>query len=70
MDREGMHTSPENLLFYVHQVIESTAENTSSMLQDILAQRHTEIDYITGYLLNAPEPTVSPYLRIPACLNW
>ncbi len=51
MDREGMHTSPENLLFYVHQVIESTAENTSSMLQDILAQRHTEIDYITGYLL-------------------
>lgn len=46
-----MHTSPENLLFYVHQVIESTAENTSSMLQDILAQRHTEIDYITGYLL-------------------
>ncbi|MCS0528783.1 2-dehydropantoate 2-reductase [Klebsiella grimontii] len=51
MDREGMHTSPENLLFYVHQVIESTAENTSSMLQDILAQRHTEIDYITGFLL-------------------
>ena len=51
MEREGMHTSPENLLFYVHQVIESTAENTSSMLQDILAQRHTEIDYITGFLL-------------------
>jgi 2-dehydropantoate 2-reductase len=34
-----------------HQVIESTAENISSMLQDIRAQRHTEIDYITGFLL-------------------
>ncbi|MGE0971618.1 2-dehydropantoate 2-reductase [Klebsiella sp. WOUb02] len=51
MEREGLHTSPENLLFYVHQVIESTAENISSMLQDIRAQRHTEIDYITGFLL-------------------
>jgi 2-dehydropantoate 2-reductase len=39
MEREGIHTSPENLLFYVHQVIESTAENISSMLQDIRAQR-------------------------------
>ncbi|MEF3111478.1 2-dehydropantoate 2-reductase [Raoultella sp. WB_B2P2-3] len=51
MEREGIHTSPENLLFYVHQIIESTAENISSMLQDIRAQRHTEIDYITGFLL-------------------
>lgn len=51
MEREGIHTSPENLLFYVHQVIENTAENISSMLQDIRAQRHTEIDYITGFLL-------------------
>jgi 2-dehydropantoate 2-reductase len=50
MEREGIHTSAENLLFYVDQVIESTAENISSMLQDIRAQR-TEIDYITGYLL-------------------
>ncbi|MBD3743590.1 hypothetical protein IE980_04885 [Klebsiella pneumoniae] len=52
MEREGIHTSAENLLFYVEQVIESTAENISSMLQDVRAQRHTEIDYITGFLLN------------------
>ena len=32
-------------------MIESTAANISSMLQDIRQQRHTEIDYITGYLL-------------------
>ncbi|MFP1915592.1 2-dehydropantoate 2-reductase [Lonsdalea quercina] len=51
MDREGLHTSTESLLLYIHQIIHNTAANTSSMLQDILAQRHTEIDYITGYLL-------------------
>lgn len=51
MTREGFHTSPESLLLYVNQVIDLTAENISSMLQDIRALRHTEIDYITGFLL-------------------
>lgn len=51
MQREGHHTSPESLLDYVEQVIDSTATNISSMLQDVRVQRHTEIDYITGYLL-------------------
>ncbi|PWC18522.1 2-dehydropantoate 2-reductase [Brenneria corticis] len=51
MEREGFHTSADSLLIYVNQIIHNTAANTSSMLQDILAQRHTEIDYITGYLL-------------------
>ncbi|MEO3989742.1 2-dehydropantoate 2-reductase [Pseudocitrobacter cyperus] len=51
MAREGIHTSTENLLFYVTQVIERTGENISSMLQDVRALRHTEIDYITGFLL-------------------
>ncbi|MBU4684603.1 2-dehydropantoate 2-reductase [Cedecea davisae] len=51
MEREGHHTSQQSLLDYVEQVICSTAENTSSMLQDIRLERHTEIDYITGYLL-------------------
>lgn len=51
IEREGHHTSADDLRYYVEQVIDSTAENISSMLQDIQALRHTEIDYITGYLL-------------------
>ncbi|MER2493074.1 ketopantoate reductase family protein [Catenovulum sediminis] len=35
----------------VYQVIENTAENYSSMQQDVAHQRKTEIDFITGYLL-------------------
>lgn len=63
MEREGQHTTPETLLAYVMEVIDSTAANISSMLQDIRSGRRTEIDYITGYLirraraqgLNTPE---------------
>ncbi|MGL5739621.1 MAG: ketopantoate reductase C-terminal domain-containing protein, partial [Plesiomonas shigelloides] len=36
----------------VNQVIQATAENFSSMHQDITLQRASEIDYITGYLIH------------------
>lgn len=51
IEREGYHISADELLSYVYQVIDNTADNISSMLQDIRAMRHTECDYITGYLL-------------------
>ncbi|WP_039056246.1 2-dehydropantoate 2-reductase [Enterobacter sp. Bisph1] len=51
IEREGHHISADDLVGYVHQIIENTAENISSMLQDVRAQRRTECDYITGYLL-------------------
>ncbi|MDN2487792.1 2-dehydropantoate 2-reductase [Kosakonia sacchari] len=51
IEREGHHISADDLLSYVNQIIEITAENISSMLQDVRAMRHTECDYITGYLL-------------------
>lgn len=35
----------------LHQVIELTAGNHSSMQQDVAHNRRTEIDYITGYIL-------------------
>lgn len=48
---EGYQTHVESLLSYVYQVIDITSANHSSMLQDIRTQRHTEIDYITGYVI-------------------
>ncbi len=40
----------ENIEQKIADVVEKTAMNTSSMLQDILQQRATEIDYINGYI--------------------
>lgn len=51
MEREGQHIAVDNLCDLIYDVIDSTAANLSSMLQDVHAQRQTEIDYITGYLL-------------------
>ena len=40
----------ERLLSFVSSVIQDTANNKSSMLQDVLAERETEIDYLNGFV--------------------
>lgn len=48
----GQAHAVSDLQTQVMTVIRDTANNRSSMLQDVLAERETEIDYLTGYLLD------------------
>lgn len=47
---EKINIETDTLLETVYKVIKATSENYSSMHQDVLNHRTTEIDYITGYL--------------------
>lgn len=49
--KERMTHALGDLLGEVKQVVAATANNRSSMLQDVLSGRSTEIQYLTGYLL-------------------
>ena len=48
---EQIYFQEEALLKTIYQVITATAENYSSMNRDLFFQRHTENEYINGYLL-------------------
>ncbi len=53
--QQGFNESVAEWCDLVLQVVERTAQNYSSMQQDLAHQRKTEIDYITGYLLQQAE---------------
>lgn len=59
----GQHLSVDAVQNRVHQVIEQTAENYSSMQQDFAKGRRSELDYITGFLLKQAE---QHQLQLPA----
>ncbi|CAK1819876.1 2-dehydropantoate 2-reductase [Vibrio crassostreae] len=51
MQAEGITCSFDELEASVNKVIHATAQNNSSMKQDMFYQRKTEIDFITGHLI-------------------
>ncbi|ARC54665.1 hypothetical protein AOQ88_00005 (plasmid) [Candidatus Riesia sp. GBBU] len=51
MNLEGHKVKEEYLSKYVYEVIEKTKRNYSSMLQDFLNGKKTEIDYLNGYVI-------------------
>lgn len=57
---EQINISRNQLTQSVNSVIKATADNFSSMQQDIAHQRRTEIDYITGYLCRTAEKHQTP----------
>jgi len=52
-EAEGIVFNKEEMLIIINQVISLTAENFSSMNRDIFYQRHSENEFIAGYLLTS-----------------
>lgn len=51
LSAQGYPCDSSEIFALAQQVIQNTAQNTSSMLQDVQARRRTEISFITGFAL-------------------
>ena len=51
----------------VESVAEATAANTSSMLQDVERERRTEVDAITGFVVDRAEDVRDADVSVPVC---
>jgi 2-dehydropantoate 2-reductase len=60
-------TPPSDPVALVMQVAEITAKNRSSMAEDIRCGRHTEIDFINGFLINQAR---QQKLKTPHLEKW
>ncbi len=62
--RKRIRLTSDDPLAKVEAVLEATSANTSSMLQDILHKKRTEIDFINGVIIRQGQE-----LRIPVPIN-
>ncbi|MFC3120323.1 ketopantoate reductase family protein [Agaribacter flavus] len=61
---ERVHISPDSALTRVLEVIRATAKNTSSMLQDKLGEKPTEIDAILGAIIQKANHYQCPVKKV------
>ena len=66
----GISLAYPNIKNQIYSVCEATAQNTSSMLQDILRMKETEIDAINGALVEKAKALniEAPVNEMLACL--
>ncbi|UPM42139.1 ketopantoate reductase family protein [Halocatena salina] len=60
--QEGIDLTGDEVVEAVRRVIDATADNTSSMLQDVRSERPTEIDAINGYVAEYDDTPVNTTL--------
>ncbi len=69
MCSEGLPTCFDVQRNIINTVIDATAKNHSSMQQDVFHQRKTEIEFITGYVVNMAERHAIPVPENRALLD-